>query len=516
MKSNNRGFSAVRMLPNIGVFLLLGSILYAGHVTGWKMPKFSDLTGQNKSLDGEWCNDHLVPEAECIECQPDLLPKNQPFGFCNNHGVAECVNDHPELAQVAGVALLPKYDTAKAVSLVKRTENSTRDTLHTKRVQFTSAEAVRKAGINVDIAGEGAVTETIIANGELMFNPYNVAMLSSKAQGTVAAVLKHIGDKVTAGEVLALVDASSVGQLKSELLQGVVQIRLQQDSLQRLTALAKTNAVSQQELIQSQLTLEQGNVALLSTKQMLANLGFTLPEFEDATDPVALSGKLQYLGIPTSVAEQLPPTAKNANLLPIVAPFDGVVTVSDIVLGTVVDTAKPLFTVCDSRQMWIMLNVRQEDAPYIRIGQQIRFTSDNGDQEAAGAISWIAPSVDKTTRTLQVRAEVANPDGKLRDRIFGSGKIVLREEPNGILVPLEAVQATADSQYVFVRDKNFFDENQPKIFYVRQVRLGPKSGRNVEILAGVLPGEVVVTKGSNVLLAHLLRSNLGAGCCADH
>ncbi|MDR3181650.1 MAG: efflux RND transporter periplasmic adaptor subunit [Planctomycetaceae bacterium] len=503
-----------RVIPNLAVFLLLGGIIYAGHITGWKMPSFSELTGNARQTDSLWCGDHLVPEPECVECQPELLPKNEPFGFCNNHGVAECVNDHPELAQVIGTPQLPKYNTVEAVSLITRSENSSRDTLHTKRVQFATAEAVLKAGIAVDIAGEGPVTEVITANGELTFDPYSVAMLSSKAQGTVAAVLKHIGDNVKTGEVLALIDASQVGQLKSELIKNIVQIHIQKDNLQRLKAAGK--AVSEQELIQGGAAVDQAEVALISTKQLLANLGFTLPEFQETDKPAVLSGRLQYLGIPESVVQQLPPTAKNANLLPIIAPFDGVVAASDIVLGTLADTTKTLITVCDPQQLWMMLNIRQEDAPYVHVGQQVHFTSDNGSQKASGTISWVAPSVDEKTRTLQTRAEVANPGGKLRNHIFGSGRIVLREESQAVLVPQEAVQATADSQFVFVRDKDFFKENHPKIFYVRQVRLGTKSGRSIEILAGVLPGEVVATKGSNVLLAHLLRSNLGAGCCAEH
>jgi cobalt-zinc-cadmium efflux system membrane fusion protein len=203
-------------------------------------------------------------------------------------------------------------------------------------------------------------------------------------------------------------------------------------------------------------------------------------------------------------------------LLPIFAPFDGEIVSSDIVLGTVVDTAKPLFTVSDPSKMWIMLNVRQEDAQYIKEGLKVLFSSDNSNQKTNGIISWISPSIDFKSRTLKVRAEVENKDGRLRDKTFGNGNIVLREEPNALVVPQEAVQSTADSQYIFIRDKNYFNPDAPKIFHVRQVRLGAKNGRNIEILAGALPGEVVVTKGSNVLLSHLLRNNLGEGCCAEH
>jgi cobalt-zinc-cadmium efflux system membrane fusion protein len=70
---------------------------------------------------------------------------------------------------------------------------------------------------------------------------------------------------------------------------------------------------------------------------------------------------------------------------------------------------------------------------------------------------------------------------------------------------------------VFIRDKNFMQKDSLKLFHVRQVRLGAGDDKHVELLAGALPGEVVATKGSPVLLAQLLRSNLGAGCgCHEH
>ena len=62
----------------------------------------------------------------------------------------------------------------------------------------------------------------IAANGELTFDPTRVAHLSTKVPGTVAVVFKAVGDKVQAGEALALVDAADVGQLKSQLLQAMV------------------------------------------------------------------------------------------------------------------------------------------------------------------------------------------------------------------------------------------------------------------------------------------------------
>jgi multidrug efflux pump subunit AcrA (membrane-fusion protein) len=167
--------------------------------------------------------------------------------------------------------------------------------------------------------------------------------------------------------------------------------------------------------------------------------------------------------------------------------------------------------------MWLMLNVRQEDAKYVRPGLPVGFHADDGELNVNGQVVWISPAVDEQTRTLKVRVSVANEVGVLRDKTFGTAQIVLREEPNAVVVPREAVQSTPDAHFVFVRDKHYFDEKSPKFFHVRQVRIGARDGQYVELLAGALPGEVIASKGSNVLLAQLLRSNLGAGCgCHEH
>jgi cobalt-zinc-cadmium efflux system membrane fusion protein len=518
-QNKNKGRSWLRSflatIPNAIVFLLLVWTIYFGHSTGWNVPKFSQLTGNGMATIGDWCFEHLVPESKCVECQTDLLPKVTEFGFCKEHGVSECVIHHPELAQISGQVKLPQYNTVSAITTINRRENNPVDSLHLKRVQFTTVDSVTKSGISVDVVNESPVTEMITSNSELVFDPNRVAVLSSKIPGTVALVLQNIGDKVKGGDILALVDASQVGQLKSEFLKTIVQIKMRKDNVRRLAALAVTGATTQQEMLEADTALQESEVTNLSARQFLANLGFVLPEVSDSDDPKVLAEKLQFLGIPNEVVDKLPVSARNGNLLPIIAPFNGEIVSSDIVLGTVVDTAKPLFTVSDPSKMWIMLNVRQEDAQYIKIGQSVQFLSDNGNQKVSGKISWISPAVDLRSRTLKVRAEVENNDGRLRDKTFGIGDVILREEKNAVVVPQEAIQSTADSQYIFIRDKNYFKPDAPKIFHVRQVRLGAKNGRNIEILAGALPGEVVVTRGSNILLSHLLRGNLGEGCCAE-
>ena len=131
-------------------------------------------------------------------------------------------------------------------------------------------------------------------------------------------------------------------------------------------------------------------------------------------------------------------------------------------------------------------------------------------------MTFISPSVDEQTRTIKVRAVLGDKDRALKANSFGAGWVVLREEPKAVTVPLDALQWEGDCHVVFVRDKNFLKDGSLKVFHIRQVRVGAKSDQHVELLAGVLPGEVVATRGSAAMKAQLLKSSLGAGCGCEH
>jgi cobalt-zinc-cadmium efflux system membrane fusion protein len=160
-----------------------------------------------------------------------------------------------------------------------------------------------------------------------------------------------------------------------------------------------------------------------------------------------------------------------------------------------------------------------EDAGRLALGQPVRFRPDGSREEVSGKLVWISTTADQQTRMVTVRAELPNPNAQLRNETFGAGRIVLREEQEAVVVPNEAIHWEGCCNVVFVRDKGYFDKDSPKVFHVRTVRLGaghrPEGlvGENVtEIIAGVLPGEVVATKGSDALRAELLKNNLGEGC----
>lgn len=541
-------------LPTVVVFGVLGWLGIWGHHTGWKLPTFSELNGTSYVEKDDWCSEHEVPESICVECKAKEFPQKD-YGWCKKHGIHNCTLDHPDVAQVEvspQITLADRERAEKALALIERTENNSKCPLYRRRVQFASVEAMKKADVDVAVAQEQPMVEVIPAHGEITFDQTRVARISSRVQGTAWRIYAEVGQKVKCGELLGFVDAAEVGRAKSDYILAAATTEAKSRLLNRLRTAAnelksvvdlKTRYVERvkkavQENLLPQATLQEAQGSLsdaqlqaiktnaemdeaeaqrqeahirrFNAQQALANLGLNL-RTEDVADLSIdrLTEEIRLIGFPEAMRKDQ--GATSANLLPILAPFDGVVVTRDVVVGEVLDSTKLLFVVADVSRMWLTLNVRQEDAKYVSLGQPVRFAIDSGGVRPTGQVTWISTAADEKTRTVRLRAELPNPDGQLRASTFGAGQIVLREEKQAVVVPNEAVHWDGSCYVVFVRNKDFFKENAPKVFHPRTARLGAKDDQYTEIIAGVLPGEVVASKGSGLLRASLLKNNLGAG-----
>ena len=501
-----------RQIPTVVVIGLLAGLGLYGHHSGWRLPKFSALAGTASPVRDDWCEEHSVPESRCVICDPDLLPRGEDYGWCRDHGVHNCPLHHPDVAQLKQAPVIPQADfdrAARALATAQRPANNSVCKNYQRPIQFASLEAVEKAGVDVELVERQSITESIAASGEISYDETRFANLSSRAAGTVCRVLKNVGDHVRAGDVLAVVDAVDVGRAKTELIRALARETLQEKTLTRMTSLSSSGIVPGRRTQEAEAEYAYARAQVLSAQQSLQNLGLPVNvEQLRSLSEAELVARLRRLGLPEAVSRD-----QTANALPIRAPMDGVIVAREVVVGEVVDTSRVLFQVADTSQMWLTLNVPLEEAARLAMGQAVRFHPDGNHGEVGGSLVWISTAADPETRMVTVRAELPNPSGRLRDETFGTGEIILREEHGAIVVPNAAVNWEGCCHVVFVRDKGYFDrEDSPKVFHIRTVRLGAKTEKYTEIIAGVLPGEVVATKGSDVLRAELLKNNLGEGC----
>jgi cobalt-zinc-cadmium efflux system membrane fusion protein len=434
-----------------------------------------------------------------------LLPVVITLGALGGLGYWGYRNDWkaPSLGVLLGRVDVEKKDEGEKS---EKPEESARDQLAAEDkplhlVKLASAEVMETAQIKAVPVEEQDIPEHVTANGEILFNQKRYAHLSSRAPGSVWSVEKHEGDEVKKGDVLALISCPEVGTLKIELQQALVENEYRKHELDRLEK--GERGIAQHELHDARFFLRKAQNQIRSYQQSLLNLGLSIHSEElAALNDKQIALKLLTLGIPDSLLQRLDAAKLTNNLLPMYAPFDGVVTRRDLVIGEVVNTTMPLFDVADLQELWLMLNVRAEDIHKVRLGQDVRFAIDADAQDTPTAkIDWISTQADEKTRTVLVRGVVPNPQGRLRPFTFGTGRIVIGQNRR-VTVPNEALQWDGHSHLVFVQGE------KPTEFQPARVRLGTRHEKFTEILSGVKAGQLIATSGSHVLLSEMLKERI--------
>jgi cobalt-zinc-cadmium efflux system membrane fusion protein len=378
---------------------------------------------------------------------------------------------------------------------------------HALRVQFASAQSVRKAGVKVGAVAERPMTAIISAVAEADYDRERFAQISSPLAGRAWRVEKQAGAQVKRGDVLALVDAADVGKAKAELLQSIASLDLRTKTLRRIRSSSESGFRTEAELQEAEAAVQEANIRVFNAKQALVNVGLGAGIDDLPASPDHRS--VHFLGLNKDLASSLDAKTTTANLLPLLAPFDGVVVQKNVVTGEWVDPSKPLFAIADIGRMWVTADLSLAEARRVTLGQRVMFRPDGAaDQVAVGEVTWVSTGVDEQTRTVKVRAAVTNVSHQLLAHTFGSVQITIRERPTAVAIPDEALQWEGCCHIVFVR---LTDD----IFQVRKVKLGAKANGFTEVMIGLLPGEVVATGGSHVLKSEILKSALGAGCCVE-
>lgn len=366
-----------------------------------------------------------------------------------------------------------------------------------------------------------------------------IAPVSSSVAGRVWYVTEKgvIGKRVKRGDVLAILDAAEVGKAKAELLQAHAQLDMRKTTYLGLKDLG-LSVISQARLLEAELAYREANIRFAGAQQALINMG--LPIRLDSKKPMTtdeLTALVQFFGIPAEITATLDAKTTTANLIPVLATREGVVTAVKASIGEMVDAGRPIFVVTDTSQMWLTLNARSEDLPFLRVrdestgtpGQRVKFRPDGSSRDFFGELVWKSTDVDEKTRTVQFRAELPNPDGALLANTFGKGEVYLRgrdsrdkvsdlekrfavnQEEKALLIPTEAIHWEGDCHVVFVRDKSFAESEGKKVYHVRSVRPGVVNGANTEIIAGLVKGEVVETTNSERYVPSCSRTTLERG-----
>jgi membrane fusion protein (multidrug efflux system) len=189
----------------------------------------------------------------------------------------------------------------------------------------------------------------------------------------------------------------------------------------------------------------------------------------------------------------------------ILAPFSGTIGIRQVDVGDYVASGTMIATLQDLSSLYVDFFIPEQSVPKIAIGQPLQIiVSAYPNQTFPGAISAINPKVENSTRNVQVRATLANPDGKLLPGMFASLQVLLPDPQQHIVVPESAITYTlyGNSVYVAAQKKAEDgsvvkdDKGQPILVAERRfVETGERRDGLVMITKGVQNGETVVTAG---------------------
>lgn len=231
----------------------------------------------------------------------------------------------------------------------------------------------------------------------------------------------------------------------------------------------------------------------------------TAPADRHQLSPLAAAARqrLHLWDIPASEIARLERTRLPRETIPIVSPVSGVVTAKNIVQGSPFSVGQVLYTIARIDPVWVLASIHQVDLPLVRVGTPARILDPYLDANSrSGRVSFVYPAFTSETRTGTVRIEVANPQGKLKPGMFVDVNMMV---PLGkkLALPESAVLPTGERNIVFV------DAGAGRLV-PRSVQLGYRAGDYFQVLAGLEPGEVVVTSGNFLVAAESkLRSATG-------
>ena len=320
--------------------------------------------------------------------------------------------------------------------------------------------------------------------GKILANENRLAHLSPRVPGRIVAVYANLGDRVKEGDRLLLLDSPAFGEAQLDYRKAKTALGVTEKALARAKALIDRGAIGAGEHQRREADYENARADLHEAEEKLHLLGMTEREIE-------------RLGAKTL------PHAEVAQVS-LRAPFTGEVIERNATIGEVIDPNKTLFTVADLSTVWVRADFPEQQAGRLKTGLAIELRVPAYPEAIfRGAITYVGAVIDPTTRTVTARADVANPDRRLRPEMFAEVTLTTDEQPI-LSVPRTAVQQVGSRTMVFV-------VQGPRRFESREVDVAQASGEYIQVLSVLAPDEEVVTRGSYALKSELLREQIPTG-----
>ena len=333
--------------------------------------------------------------------------------------------------------------------------------------------------------------------------PYEEIMVYPRVAGQLTNYSVYPGDRVTAGQPIATLDAS---ELTTGVAEAAAEVSTMETDLEmsKIEVDEQRSAIAQIEADLDYLNLKKDRFARLVKDGVISQDEFDVVDSEVRSKEANLKQarvKLARMGAMVTnnrakinQAKAKVDTAKvMQGYTTINSPISGIVQERNVDPGVVVQPSMGIVKIGNYDRVRLQANVAQSDAVNINPGATVVATVPGSNiPPIKGKITSIFPQANSQTRTVTVEAVIDNPDGQLLSGKFLEMKIVTARKPNAITVPQVAVVEFQDQPSVWVVEGDTVTA-QP-------VTLGMSTGDRVEVIGGLESGQAVVTSGQNRLV----------------
>ena len=335
-------------------------------------------------------------------------------------------------------------------------------------------------------AGTASFEESVRLTGEVHVSDARTVHVASPLAGVVLSAPALAGQKVAAGDVLFELDSHDVAEAKADLLKKAAALELATKTAEREALLFEKRISAEMEVQEARARQAEAKIELDGARSRLLRLGLP-PEAHP---------------VPGNAGEAL------SGRVAVRASRSGTVLEGHANPGEYVEAGKDLFVISDLSEVWVWADLKDADLAAVSASGKAAAAMIEGPAGvvARGSVDIVSGTVSEQTRTARARIVVPNPRGALRPGMFVTVRIAGPGAAAAVVaVPKVAVLADEGRPFVFVHHEGDYWVRRP-------VTLGRRSGDQVEIVAGLAPGQRIIADGSFLLKSDVLRSKMGAGC----
>src|ERR1043165_9311330 len=356
----------------------------------------------------------------------------------------------------------------------------------------TPATTLQTAAIETEIVSPQTIAGIIPATGKILVPENSVAVIGPVNEGRIVRLYAGQGTRVRKGQKLADLESADIDQAEADYLKALA------DYENAVRSSAAEVKLAQESYDRNKLLFEQSITAGKNLQSAEHDLEVAKANRENSINGTkaaltAARRHLLILGLNDATIDALTKKTDLAATFSLNSPIDGIVVERNATVGASVGTDANVFKIIDLSHVWIDADVFEKDLPRVRTGQDVKLTVTAFPQSTfSGKVILINSVVDPDTRTVKVRTEVANPDGRLKPDMFANVQIITDVNRAAISIPQTAVLNDEGKSIVFVAEGDRYDK--------RQVQPGIQNNDRVEIVDGLKAGDKVVVKGNYLLL----------------